>query len=707
MRRLGTVAGDALLGREMGRYRIESIIGSGGFATVYRAIDLALERPIALKVVDPAAHRNPTIGRRFVLEGRAVASLDHPAIVPVYDAGENDGVLWMAMRLIAGGSLDDALVAGRRFTFEQVAAVVARIGDALDHAHGHGIVHRDVKPSNILLEQNDPARAWLADFGIAATTRTAGRYTTGALGTAAYMAPEQARPSSVGPPADLYSLGCVAYELLTRRRPFPGDDYVELLLAHASHPVPPTVWPRVDAFLQRALAKDPSARPASGAAFAGELRRALVETERARRPAPPPQPSPRRPPPPSSPAPPKAEAGAPETGAPAPAGRPPAPPAPVPATGAAAPAGTAAAAAVLPPPPPVPPADDPATRGAAARAPAASTPEAEAPAAGTPAADDASAASTRPPAPAPHRPGDPVGAAAPPRATGNDGTAPRPAAEPAVETNAEPVLPPPPPPPPRSEPERAATRAKDTPAASATDAAVKQQRDEMPTVVEHVDKTLEHPQLRLPPPPVGPPPGRAGPGHRPPPPGASGGGLRPPPPRDPTVVRTGRRRGRQRLIAGAVLLVIGIVAGTVALLEQRGGQGGDQHVDDPAGISYDVPDSWSLGAVQGPEVLFERDGAQVATIVHGPAADGRSAADQLDDATPEVCEARAIEGPSIEGADEVAKCGNTSADLPLLALGAVAQGQFWVITVSRATPETERDAFLQSIELSALNRDAG
>ncbi|HEV7760852.1 MAG TPA: serine/threonine-protein kinase, partial [Acidimicrobiales bacterium] len=335
------MAGDALLGREMGRYRIESIIGSGGFATVYRAIDLALERPIALKVVDPTAHRNPTVGRRFVLEGRAVASLDHPAVVPVYDAGENDGVLWMAMRLIPGGSLDDALVAGRRFTFDQVAAVIARIGDALDHAHGHGIVHRDVKPSNILLEQNDPGRAWLADFGIAATTRTAGRYTTGALGTAAYMAPEQARPSSVGPPADLYSLGCVAYELLTRRRPFPGDDYVELLVAHATHPVPPTPWPRVDGFMQRALAKDPATRPASGAAFATELRRALHEADQARRP----------------PAPPEAPA-APAPSRPAAAPLPPPPPSPSPGADRPAEASQAAAApAGHQPPPPHRPGD--------------------------------------------------------------------------------------------------------------------------------------------------------------------------------------------------------------------------------------------------------------------------------------------------------------------------------------------------------------
>jgi serine/threonine protein kinase len=265
-----------LLGHTVGRYHIESVIGTGGFATVYRAVDTALERPVALKVVDPSAHRSPTIGRRFILEGRAVASLNHPAVVPVYDTGEHDGVLWLAMRLIEGRSLDDVLAGGRRFRHEEICPIVERIGAALDHAHERGIVHRDVKPSNILLEHDDPARAWLTDFGIAATARTAGLYTTGVIGTAAYMAPEQSKPSEVGPPADIYSLACVVYELVSGRRAFEGDDYVALLLAHATAPVPPIGQAALDALFARALAKTPDARPPSGAAFADELRTCLA-----------------------------------------------------------------------------------------------------------------------------------------------------------------------------------------------------------------------------------------------------------------------------------------------------------------------------------------------------------------------------------------------------------------------------------------------
>ncbi|HEY8525663.1 MAG TPA: serine/threonine-protein kinase [Acidimicrobiales bacterium] len=271
------MSSDAYLGRTLGRYTIEATIGSGGFATVYRAVDTVLERPVALKVLDPSAHRNDTVARRFVNEGKSVARLDHPAIVPVYDAGQTDGLLWMAMRLVEGPPLDDAF-ARRRFSRAEVAAIVDRIAGALDHAHAQGVVHRDVKPSNILLEHGEPERAWLADFGIAATARTAGRYTTGTLGTAAYMAPEQARPGDVGPSADIYSLGCVVYLLATGRPPFPGDDHVGLLMAHATEPVPPVGDEALDAVLRHALAKNPADRPPTAKALADELRPVLVDS---------------------------------------------------------------------------------------------------------------------------------------------------------------------------------------------------------------------------------------------------------------------------------------------------------------------------------------------------------------------------------------------------------------------------------------------
>jgi serine/threonine-protein kinase len=269
------MASDVHPGQALGRYVVESAVGVGGFATVYRARDTVLDRPVALKVLDPRAQRDPTAVRRFLLEGRAVASLEHPAIVPVYDAGQDGELLWIAMRLIDGRTLAAVLDDSRRLSPQQVAALVDRIGPALDRAHAQGVVHRDVKPSNILLEDDDPTRAWLADFGIAATARTVGRYTTGTLGTAAYMAPEQARPSEVGPAADVYSLACVVFELVAGHRPFPGDDHIGLLMAHRTDPVPTTGDADLDAVLARALAKAPADRHPSGASLAADLRTAL------------------------------------------------------------------------------------------------------------------------------------------------------------------------------------------------------------------------------------------------------------------------------------------------------------------------------------------------------------------------------------------------------------------------------------------------
>lgn len=266
---------DGRLGETLGRYRLESVIGRGGFATVYRAHDTVLDRTVALKVLDAAALRDPNNSRRFLREGRAVANLDHPAVVPVYDAGDDNNTPWMAMRLVEGGALDQFLASGRRFRPEETLALVRRIASALDHAHDQELVHRDIKPSNILLDGGSAHAAWLTDFGIAVTARSMGLYTTGALGTAAYMAPEQARPNQVGPAADRYSLACVAYELLTGHRPFPGDDYVALLMAHANDPVPTTGVEQIDAFMARAMAKKVEDRPSSGRELIDELERAL------------------------------------------------------------------------------------------------------------------------------------------------------------------------------------------------------------------------------------------------------------------------------------------------------------------------------------------------------------------------------------------------------------------------------------------------
>jgi serine/threonine-protein kinase len=259
---------DRLIGRRLGGFEVEEVVGRGGFATVYRARQVRLGRDVALKVLDPMLARNADAARRFDREGWAAAGLDHPGIVPVYEAGEEDGIWYLAMRLVAGHPLSDELAGADLLPPERTLAVVRAVGEALDHAHSRGVLHRDVKPANILVEDD---RVWLSDFGIAATAQQAGVYTAGALGTAAYMAPEQARPGEADFRADLYALGCLAYECVTGHPPFADFGLAGTIHAHAHEPVPSTGDPALDGFFARALAKPPDARFQSGAELADAL----------------------------------------------------------------------------------------------------------------------------------------------------------------------------------------------------------------------------------------------------------------------------------------------------------------------------------------------------------------------------------------------------------------------------------------------------
>ena len=264
---------DDLTGRRLGGFELQAELGSGAFATVWRARQLRLGRDVAVKVLDPQVARNPDAARRFEREGRAAASLDHPGIVPVYEAGEDDGVVFLAMRLVDGPTLAQVLHDDGELAPDRLVHIIGAVGAALDHAHERGLVHRDVKPSNILLEGE---RVWLGDFGIAASARELGRYTTGAIGTVAYMAPEQARAADVDHRSDLYALGCVAFECVTGRPPFQRADLLATMAAHTSDPVPPAGSPSLDAFFARALAKEPDRRFQSGAELAAALGDAML-----------------------------------------------------------------------------------------------------------------------------------------------------------------------------------------------------------------------------------------------------------------------------------------------------------------------------------------------------------------------------------------------------------------------------------------------
>ena len=256
-------------GRQVGGFELLEPLASGGFATVYRARQVRLDREVAVKVLDPALARIPEIAARFEREGRASASLDHPNVVAVYEAGEHDGLVYLAMRLVDGETLDDVLLREGTLRLSRTAKLLAPVADALDHAHGRGLIHRDVKPSNIFI---DADRVWLGDFGIAATADQVGKYTTGALGTAHYMAPEQASGESVDGRVDVYALGCVAFRCLVGRPPHDRGDLVATLVAHVSDPVPTTGHAALDRFFSMALAKDPSERFARATDLVASLR---------------------------------------------------------------------------------------------------------------------------------------------------------------------------------------------------------------------------------------------------------------------------------------------------------------------------------------------------------------------------------------------------------------------------------------------------
>ena len=264
-------------GTDFGGYRIVAALGRGGMASVYRAHDAALERDVALKVLPPEFLHDPSFAERFRQEARVAARLEHPQIVPVHAFGIEQGRPWMALRLITGGSLADRLRRGP-LTPAEAASVLAEIAAALDYAHGRGVVHRDVKPANILLD--DTGRAYLADFGIARLVEGSSVATATGLvqGTPSYMAPEQAMGSKVDRLADVYALGVVAFECLTGRVPYTGDTPVAILMKHVSGPVPEPMPGEVPdgltPVLRRCLAKAPAARWPTAGGFAQELQRA-------------------------------------------------------------------------------------------------------------------------------------------------------------------------------------------------------------------------------------------------------------------------------------------------------------------------------------------------------------------------------------------------------------------------------------------------
>ncbi len=280
--------------KRLGKYEILEEIGRGGFAVVYKARDAQLDRVVALKVLHPYWSADPGFAARFRREARAAANLRHPNIVTVYETGEADGQLYIAMAYLPGPTLGQLLAAEGALPLEQALPILQEIAEALDHAHAQGVVHRDVKPANVIVEETPRGpQATLMDFGLVKAMEGSVALTSQGtlLGSPEYMAPEQADPeqaAEAGPAADRYALGIVAYHILAGRVPFPGNTPATLNAHLNLDPPNPQaigkdVTPHVAKTLLKMLAKAPADRYPTATAFVTELRRVL-QAEREPRP---------------------------------------------------------------------------------------------------------------------------------------------------------------------------------------------------------------------------------------------------------------------------------------------------------------------------------------------------------------------------------------------------------------------------------------
>ena len=266
------------IGSEFAGYRIESVAGEGGMGRVYRATQIALKRPVALKLIVPELADDPGFRVRFERESELAASIEHPNVIPVYEADSAEGRLFIAMRWVEGTDLRSIIINEGRLEPKRVAPIVAQVGAALDAAHRNGLVHRDVKPANVMITKHDDEHVYLMDFGLTKRTgaNTAVTKTGQFVGTPDYMAPEQIKGERADARADVYALGCLLFHALTGQTPYDRDSEVAKMYAHINDPPPSVVQTvagvpgAIDEVIARALAKNPEERYSS----AGDLGRA-------------------------------------------------------------------------------------------------------------------------------------------------------------------------------------------------------------------------------------------------------------------------------------------------------------------------------------------------------------------------------------------------------------------------------------------------
>ncbi|MFD8786544.1 serine/threonine-protein kinase [Kitasatospora sp. NPDC059599] len=277
-----------LVGRKVAGYRLEGEIGRGGMAVVYRAKDLRLGRTVAVKLLAPELARNEVFRRRFMHESEAAAAIDHPNIIPIFQAGEHEGILFIAMRYVDGGDLRALINRSGPFPVDRATRLALQIASALDAAHDRDLVHRDVKPGNVLVaagtDSEHPEHLYLADFGLTKKSLSlSGLTSVGQIvGTLDYAAPEQISGKPLDGRCDQYSLGCVVFEMLAGTPPFRRESDLALLWAHLNDPPPaldeqrPDLPAPVAAAVARSLAKTPGERFESCRQFVAELRAATA-----------------------------------------------------------------------------------------------------------------------------------------------------------------------------------------------------------------------------------------------------------------------------------------------------------------------------------------------------------------------------------------------------------------------------------------------
>jgi tRNA A-37 threonylcarbamoyl transferase component Bud32 len=275
-----------LIGQNLGQYEILGEIAKGGMSTVYRAKQTSMNREVAIKILPASFMHDSTFLDRFYREVDIIAHLQHPHILPVYDFGNFENMPYIVMAYLSGGTLTDKIKRQGAMELDEVLRITKEIADALDYAHSKGIIHRDFKPGNVLLD--DHANTYLADFGLAKLRESDTQITMGAamLGTPAYMSPEQADGSELTPAADIYSFGVTIFQMLTGRVPFEGNT-TGVLIAHATQPVPnmreirATLAEGTQAVIYKAMAKNPSDRYVTAGEMAHALKEAVEGVQRA------------------------------------------------------------------------------------------------------------------------------------------------------------------------------------------------------------------------------------------------------------------------------------------------------------------------------------------------------------------------------------------------------------------------------------------